>query len=296
MPNPPGAFNGTAPNFGPGAGNNNQTPMPNGVRNRPGSAGSQAPSATPGQTQPTVNPNTGLVNPVPPVSPAGLPFTSPQGTGLNDQSAGSQNQTGNQQSPTGSQAQTGATSGTPAQTGTGSSDTPNGTGSTSDASKTNPYNSTTGQSYERPTTPPDSSQLIRAPQGAGAGAGTGSASGAAAGAAAGTPGSRALLDTNSMLRGLSDMKVGSLNNLNGGDVVNIGKSFNRVQVDALTMSLRANPQAQKNAQMLTQLLQQRGLVSRDQFVVGYVGGKLYVADATSASTTASTTAGSGSSR
>jgi hypothetical protein len=96
-----------------------------------------------------------------------------------------------------------------------------------------------------------------------------------------------------MLRGLSDMKVGSLNNLNGGDVVNIGKSFNRVQVEALTMSLRANPQAQKNAQMLTQLLQQRGLVSRDQFVVGYVGGKLYVADAT---TSASATAGSGSSR
>jgi len=96
------------------------------------------------------------------------------------------------------------------------------------------------------------------------------------------------LSTDALLRGLADIKLSNLSNLNGGDVVNINTAWNNVQVQALQQSLKANAGASSNALAMTQLLQQRSLLSRDQFVVGFMGGKVYVA--TSGSSTTGSTA------
>jgi len=302
MPNPPVGFNGQPP-AGPSPINNAGTQTgnfnPNGQVTTPnpgtGPTGTQTGSTPQGSSaiQPSFNPATGFSNPMPSTSPSGLPFTSPQGTGINDvgQSAANQNQQNgqNQQgipaTQPGSQAQqsgqtTTGTTGTSNQSGTGTSGTSNGSGSNSSSSSTNPYGSATGQAYVPPTPAFDDSSLIRAPQSS------------AGGSAAAAPGSTMLLNTNSLLRGLADLKVANVTSLNGGDVVNIGTSWNQVQVNALGQSLRANPQAQKNAQAMTQMLQQRGLVSRNQYVVGFVGGKAYIADVSGSSRTSANSSGS----
>jgi len=288
MPNPmPGftggtnqfpGFTGTNPNgVPPAAGANNQSPA---------TTGTQAPTAnqaTVNQTQPMVTPNAGATNPFAPSAPMGVPFTNPQGTGISQQgtqstatgtTTGTTNGNTNGTTTTTNQSNTGNL-GTPATTGTST-----GATGTSNGSKTTPAaNGATGQGFGNAPPPlTDDSSFIRRPQAAGTGAAGASAAGATAAAGTGV-----FLNTGNLLRGLATMKVSSASNLNGGDIVNIGSSFNRVQTAALTQSLKSDPKAQQNAQALTQMLQQHGLISRNQYAVGFVGGKVYIADATNSS-------------
>jgi len=325
-----------------------QGQTPSGTFPMPGTPGAQPPMTTPpagsgagtatlppGQGQPNVNPATGLVSPVQPVTPnpteGGVPFN--QGAVPPNQSAGTTTGTGTTSNGTGTTppnsfsgqavtparpsfdssgairtpqgslvqpvspnpttggvpfnqgavppnqsgfapGQTDTTGGTT--TGPGTGTTNNGTGTTNNGTDTTSApNSFSGQAVT-PTRPSfDSSGASRNPQGS-----TNSAASPSNPSGSGTPSNNASqLSTDVLLRGLADVRVSNLSNLNGGDVVNISTSFNKVQIQALEQSLKANASAQSNAQIMTQMMQQRGLMARDQVVVGFMGGKVYVASA-----------------
>jgi len=235
-------------------------------------AGTGAGTATrpAGQGQPNVNPATGLVSPIQPVTPnpttGGVPF---------NQGAVTPNQSGF------TPGQTDATGGTTTGSGTnnGTGTTNNGTTNTGTGTTPAP-NSESGQAVTPARPSFDSSGAIRTPQGS-----TNSAASPSTPGGSGTPtnssasNNASQLSTDGLLHGLADVRVSNLSNLNGGDVVNISTSFNKVQIQALEHSLKANAGAQSNAQIMTQMLQQRGLMARDQVVVGFTGGKVYVASA-----------------
>jgi len=241
----------------------NNTPQPN------TNGGTNAPTNTPGTgtisgsggSQTGVNPNTGLVNPVQPVQPV-----QPVPPGSNTIPAQPFPGTGQSAIP--------AQPGNPtAQQATSDNQNRNGTpnGNTNDSGTgTNPSN---GDGANNPRPGPgdrfnqnsNNNSLVRSPTSSGS-ANVSNSTGANA----------SLLSTDSLIRGLTDMKVSNLNKLNGGDLVNINSSWNNVQVQALRQTLQSNSSAQANAQMLTQLLQQRGMLSRDQSVVGFIGGKVYI--------------------
>jgi hypothetical protein len=77
-----------------------------------------------------------------------------------------------------------------------------------------------------------------------------------------------------LLNGLTDMdptriKVGL------GDVVNVRRAVTGKHLQSLIQALNGNAQASQNAQLLTQRLQDRGLLRSGDRVVGYRDGKVY---------------------
>jgi len=238
--------------------------------NPPAGAASPARPAPPSGTIPAQPfPGTGQpAIPAQPVSPNGLNGTTTNGTPAGTDPAGT-NSTG-----------TGTDSSN--QTGTNPNTTFGNTTPPAGFYTNNRSNQSQGFGVGNQQSNTNDRSLVRTPNTSSSTNGTNATN---SGTNAGNTTNGSLLSTDGLLRGLSDVKLSNLSNLNGGSLVNINTAWNNVQVQALEQSLKANAGASSNAQTMTQLLQQRGLLGRNQFVVGYMGGKVYIADSGSATTT-----------
>lgn len=78
----------------------------------------------------------------------------------------------------------------------------------------------------------------------------------------------------SLMRGLVSMNLNNVN-VRADDVVNVNDAMNGQQVQGLAQALSGNTQARQNAQVLTRMLQERGVLRANQRVLGFANGRVY---------------------
>jgi len=86
-----------------------------------------------------------------------------------------------------------------------------------------------------------------------------------------------------MLTDLGTLNLQTFNATNP-TIVNATEVVNQNQIQDLLQALRSNPQAQQNAQRLTEQLRASGRIGPDQQIVGFINGQLFVAHGTGAVT------------
>jgi len=82
-------------------------------------------------------------------------------------------------------------------------------------------------------------------------------------------------NANNFVSGLTNLNLNTFTP-QASNIVTINTSLNNSQIQSLMQTLNSNQQAATASQMLTQRLQQQGLIQQGQQVVGFNDGKLYV--------------------
>jgi len=111
---------------------------------------------------------------------------------------------------------------------------------------------------------------------------------------AGSNANASMPTTNAMMEGLVNVNVTNITNIQAQNVINVNGSMSAGQIRSLAKLLNSNPQARRNADLLTQQLRQKGLLAQNQSVMGFQNGRVFTGPSSAAQGNQQGSGGAGS--